>query len=332
MIRPLALVALLALALLGRPAPAHACTAADLAKLVEAIGQTEVKRRPELAAFGLKLACPAWPAPILQALDAMGSAPPDMRPMFEAKAVAEAPAVWMRGCPGGIQVAIDTARLPAEAKRGHVYRACGLNGLGFATRAEFEAGTGAVLLPAPLAMLLEQTTLSKADRRTVLRALAGVATPAERQAAQRAARRDRLELPRFRRIRDPFLAGGQEPEPETVPREVPFDPSAEFGADAGLVVQAVTAAPDCPVTRADAIRTRITRIARACREGERSPTVPVAFSLRIDAAGQISDLQPTRGDFGGPALAACLADRLGRQRLGPASGECQVTIEALRPR
>lgn len=310
---------------------ARACSGTDLAALIKALGETDPEHQTDLAAHGLRLACPTWAPPVVAALGGMISAPPQMRPMLEAKSVAEAPAVWMAACPGGLDVVMQAARLPASEKRGHLFDACKAARHGFASRAEFVAGTGALFLPISAAHLLEREQVALGDRRLILRALAGVMGPAERARAKAVRTRERLRMPRMRYIR-PFGAPAEpEPDPDIADEAVPFDPSAQFGAAAGLLLVDATPGPGCLPNRVEAMREHFSASARACRAGLEQPTVPLALTLTSDPRGAITAMQLTEGTLGALGFATCFEKRVRVARLTPAPQGCTLTIRAKRP-
>ncbi|MCB9547607.1 MAG: hypothetical protein H6706_17405 [Myxococcales bacterium] len=328
------------------PTAGWACEVAELAKVVEALGAIEPRHQPALAGRGLVLACPDWPAPILAGLDGLAAAPPEMRVMLEARAVAEAPFVWTEACPGGLRAAAQLSELAPDQRRGHLYRACDVERAGFASQAEFEAATGALLLPIPVAGLLAKTPLPAGDRRRILRGLAGVVGPEERAQEERA----RAERPVLEPVR--FI------DPIEVPPE-PMDsrPSGlgggghgggdlgggpgrggsavvgrgRYGTTRGLVVRRVRLAAGCPAARMAQIRAALDDATSACRAERRPMTAHVELAVTIDRGGAVSDVRVANGTLRPSAQHACLAKALAASPLPAAEAPCVAVVEALGP-
>lgn len=307
---------LLVLACLAVPAVGVACDQSDLEKLLEAIPPTPIERRAALTGRGLKIACSTWPAPLLKGLDGLAMVPPDMRALIEAKAVAEAPVAWMAACPGGLRALTRLAQVAAAEKRPQLYRACKVARFGFATEAEFKTGKGAELLPIPVAQLLSKTRLKRTQRRTILRALAGIGTAAE----VKRSRLDRLIVPRMRRLELPKIEPPPEPEPPPPP------PVYE-----GLEVQRVRLSAGCPSDRAQGVLKAVEAAGRGCRGARSEKTVAVRLALTVAADGAVGDVRVVEGTLGSADGLACLRGGLAKARLGAAGVACTVGVEAVRP-
>jgi hypothetical protein len=138
-----------------------------------ALAEAPADKRVEVTAKTLKLAC-NWPPDIELALVGIFQAPPDYQPSIDLAAASDYPELWDRICLGG-KAALDQAvKLGANEARVHIYRACGVERMRFATEAEFVSADGPFLLPMMIMFVLESYGMDFDSRRALSRGLAGM--------------------------------------------------------------------------------------------------------------------------------------------------------------
>ncbi len=110
-----------------------------------------------------------FPAPLKDTLEKLSSAPPSMRPMLESKVAVDAPELWTAACAGGHDALAESMKMPRAEGRKHIYKACNVEALGFATEEEF-AGASFIVTPLIASKQLGQSM----EARFVIRGLAGL--------------------------------------------------------------------------------------------------------------------------------------------------------------
>jgi len=138
-----------------------------------ALADVPADKRVELTAKTLKMAC-NWPQDIELALVGIFQAPPDYQPSIDLAAARDYPELWNRVCAGGRAVLDQAVTLEANAARAHIYQACDVQRIRFATEAEFIAADGPFLLPIMIMSVLESYGLDFDSRRALSRGLAGM--------------------------------------------------------------------------------------------------------------------------------------------------------------
>ena len=148
------------------------CDDAKLQEVAGALDQVPADKRPLLALRMATELCPK-PAGLAASLQALESAPPDMRAMLQAKAVQENPKAWAAGCKGGIKLLQTLATVAPDQRGPMLWKGCDLARFDFATAAE--AGEGALVVPAVLyAPILQRSKVPKAVKRKLLRGMLGL--------------------------------------------------------------------------------------------------------------------------------------------------------------
>lgn len=111
------------------------------------------------------------PEALSSTLKQLSSAPPGMRPMLESKIAVDAPELWTAACAGGHDALAASLQMPREEGRKHLYEACGVAELGFASEEEF-AKASSVVTPLIVSALLADAPAM--ETRFVVRGLAGL--------------------------------------------------------------------------------------------------------------------------------------------------------------